>query len=80
MPRAWHTVTRVANPYNYPRQTFQTYKDGKLSAGTQDGFFMPHDNETGYVAGRARAAGVARDRGGARRAILAAVVMAKDGV
>ncbi|MDC8784230.1 glycoside hydrolase family 9 protein [Roseateles koreensis] len=38
----------VANPYNYARQTFSTYKKGQLSPKVQTGFFMPHDNETQY--------------------------------
>jgi len=33
---------KVPNPFGYPRQTFR-YKD-KI----QDGFFIPHDNETGW--------------------------------
>jgi len=39
---------KVANPYNYARQTFRIFKDGKLGAERQDGFFMPHANETNY--------------------------------
>jgi len=39
---------KVANPYDYARQSFRTYKDGKLSPDFQEGFFMPHANETGY--------------------------------
>jgi hypothetical protein len=39
---------KVANPYNYARQTFRTYKEGKLSPEVREGFFMPHANETGY--------------------------------
>lgn len=39
---------KVANPYNYARQNFRIYKDGKLSPDFQEGFFMPHANETGY--------------------------------
>lgn len=38
----------VANPYNYARQTFRLFKDGKLAADQKSGFFMPHANETGY--------------------------------
>ena len=38
----------VANPYNYARQTFRIFKDGKLAAERQEGFFMPHANETKY--------------------------------
>lgn len=39
--------TQVANPFNLARQTFKTYKDGQYSK-QQEGFFMPHANETGY--------------------------------
>lgn len=39
---------KVVNPYNYARQTFRIYKDGKLAAERQEGFFMPHSNETNY--------------------------------
>jgi len=39
---------KVANPYNYARQTFRIFKDGKLAAERQEGFFMPHSNETNY--------------------------------
>lgn len=38
----------VSNPYNYARQTFRTFENGKLSDKIQHGFFMPHANETGY--------------------------------
>ncbi|WP_175500776.1 glycoside hydrolase family 9 protein [Duganella sp. CF402] len=38
----------VANPYNYARQTFRTFADGRLSDSSYEGFFMPHANETGY--------------------------------
>ena len=38
----------VANPYNYARQTFRIFKDGKLAAERKEGFFMPHTNETKY--------------------------------
>ncbi|MYN45608.1 glycosyl hydrolase [Pseudoduganella sp. FT93W] len=38
----------VANPYNYARQIFRTFEQGKLSGELQRGFFMPHANETGY--------------------------------
>jgi hypothetical protein len=38
----------VANPYNYARQSFKIFKDGKLAPTMQDGFFMPHANETRY--------------------------------
>lgn len=39
---------QVNNPYNYARQPFKTYKDDKLDRKFQTGFFIPHDNETGY--------------------------------
>lgn len=39
---------KVANPYNYARQSFKVYKDGKLGRELTEGFFMPHANETGY--------------------------------
>lgn len=41
----------VDNPFNYPRQTYQSYSDvyGKGEYGPQEsGFFIPHKNETGY--------------------------------
>ena len=38
----------VANPYNYARQTFKIFKDGKLASERREGFFMPHANETKY--------------------------------
>jgi hypothetical protein len=38
----------VANPFDYPRQTFRLYRDGKRGAELLTGFFMPHANETGY--------------------------------
>ncbi|NQZ25597.1 MAG: glycoside hydrolase family 9 protein [Colwellia sp.] len=37
--------TQVANPFNLARQTFRTSKDG-LYSKQQEGFFMPHDNES----------------------------------
>ncbi len=37
----------VANPYDYPRQPFMTFKDGKRGP-LQTGFFIPHANETRY--------------------------------
>ncbi|ALO36242.1 glycosyl hydrolase [Colwellia sp. MT41] len=37
--------SQVANPFNLARQTFKTYKDGQY-AKQQEGFFMPHANET----------------------------------
>jgi hypothetical protein len=39
---------KAVNPYNYARQTFRIFKDGKLAAERQEGFFMPHSNETKY--------------------------------
>lgn len=39
---------KVANPYNYARQQFRTYQDGKLGADMLEGFFIPHANETNY--------------------------------
>ncbi len=39
---------RVANPYNYARQSFRIYKNGKLDEQLQEGFFIPHANETNY--------------------------------
>ena len=38
---------KVSNPFNLARQSFKTYKDGQYSE-QQDGFFMPHANETNY--------------------------------
>lgn len=40
--------TQVSNPFNYARQNFKVYKNGRLGDDVQDGFFMPHANETGY--------------------------------
>jgi hypothetical protein len=39
---------KVANPYDYARQNFRTYKDGKRGDRVLEGFFIPHANETGY--------------------------------
>jgi len=39
---------QVNNPFNYARQTFKTYEQGKLSTQQQTGFFIPHANETEY--------------------------------
>ncbi|WP_182440082.1 glycoside hydrolase family 9 protein [Colwellia sp. RSH04] len=39
---------QVSNPFNYARQTFKTYEQGKLSTQLQTGFFIPHANETEY--------------------------------
>jgi hypothetical protein len=38
----------VANPYNYARQAFRTFANGRLSDSSYEGFFMPHANETDY--------------------------------
>lgn len=40
----------VSNPFDYPRQNFQTFDFEKqeYSSGVLSGFFVPHDNETGY--------------------------------
>jgi hypothetical protein len=38
----------VANPYNYARQAFRTFANCRLSDSSDEGFFMPHANETGY--------------------------------
>jgi hypothetical protein len=40
--------SRVANPFNYARQSFKTYKNGRLDNQYQEGFFIPHANETQY--------------------------------
>ncbi len=39
---------KVANPFDYARQNFRTYKDGKAGDRLLEGFFIPHANETGY--------------------------------
>jgi hypothetical protein len=39
---------KVSNPYNYARQDFRIYKDGKLGQELRAGYFMPHANETKY--------------------------------
>jgi Glycosyl hydrolase family 9/Cellulase N-terminal ig-like domain len=39
---------KVANPYDYARQNFRTYKNGKRGDRVLEGFFIPHANETGY--------------------------------
>lgn len=39
--------SQVANPFNLARQTFKTYHEGTYSK-QQEGFFMPHANETNY--------------------------------
>ena len=38
----------VANPFDYPRQSFQLYRAGHRESTVLSGFFMPHANETGY--------------------------------
>ena len=40
--------SKVSNPYNYARQTFKIFKDGKLASERREGLFMPHANETKY--------------------------------
>jgi hypothetical protein len=37
-----HVTNRVSNPFGYARQTF------KYKGEIKDGFFIPHDNETGW--------------------------------
>ena len=39
---------KVANPYDYARQPFKVYKNGKLGGQAMEGFFIPHANETNY--------------------------------
>ena len=39
---------KVANPFDYARQNFRTYKNGKPGDRVLEGFFIPHANETGY--------------------------------
>jgi hypothetical protein len=39
---------KVSNPFDYARQTFRTYKNGKAGDQLLEGFFIPHANETGY--------------------------------
>nr|WP_316643824.1 glycoside hydrolase family 9 protein [uncultured Roseateles sp.] len=39
---------QVSNPYAYARQEFRLFRDGKLAEQTRAGFFIPHQNETGY--------------------------------
>jgi len=42
-------ITRhVPNPYGYARQAFQLAPRGKAEGPVLEGFFMPHQNETGY--------------------------------
>lgn len=40
--------SNVPNPFNYARQPFKIYKNGVLDNKHQEGFFIPHANETGY--------------------------------
>jgi len=40
--------SKVSNPFNYARQPFKTYKNGVLDSEQQEGFFIPHANETDY--------------------------------
>ncbi|HKU13795.1 MAG TPA: glycoside hydrolase family 9 protein, partial [Steroidobacteraceae bacterium] len=39
---------QVSNPFDYARQNFRTYRDGKAGDRVLEGFFIPHANETGY--------------------------------
>jgi hypothetical protein len=39
---------KVSNPFDYARQPFRTYKNGKPGDRLLDGFFIPHANETHY--------------------------------
>lgn len=39
---------KVSNPFNYARQPFKIYKKGVLASQLQEGFFIPHANETNY--------------------------------
>lgn len=40
--------SKVSNPFNYARQSFKTYKNEVLDNKYQEGFFIPHANETNY--------------------------------
>jgi hypothetical protein len=40
--------SKVSNPFNYARQPFKTYGHGVLDSQHQEGFFIPHANETNY--------------------------------
>ena len=40
--------SKVSNPFNYARQPFKIYKNGELDNQHQEGFFIPHANETNY--------------------------------
>ena len=39
---------KVSNPFDYARQPFRVYKNGKAGDQLLDGFFIPHANETNY--------------------------------
>lgn len=39
---------KVSNPFNYARQPYKRYQEGKLSPVLQEDFFIPHANETEY--------------------------------
>jgi hypothetical protein len=39
---------KVSNPFDYARQNFRTYQNGKPGDRVLEGFFIPHANETGY--------------------------------
>jgi len=39
---------KVSNPFNYARQPYKRYQEGKLSDDLQEDFFIPHANETEY--------------------------------
>lgn len=39
---------RVSNPYGYARQAFRLARDGHPVGEVKEGFFIPHQNETGY--------------------------------
>ena len=39
---------KVSNPFNYARQPYKRYQEGKLSSELKEGFFIPHANETQY--------------------------------
>lgn len=38
----------VGNPYGYARQRYKLFQDGALQEPEREGFFIPHQNETGY--------------------------------
>ncbi|WP_373715553.1 glycoside hydrolase family 9 protein [Roseateles sp.] len=39
---------RVPNPFGYARQSFQLAPQGRAEGPVLEGFFIPHQNETGY--------------------------------